>query len=185
VAGANGITGDKDPKGRKIYVSEITNGIIRVLESATNKSPGDLNEVQKVNVHMLGDNIGLFGGDLYVAGPAQAHMLEEVMEDPLNAKKGTGMVVKRFNTKQLGSAFFGAGYTADPVVETLILDAGKLGNCSTTSIFVPGDGKKVAEEEGHDGLEDIAGQDKLARTAKGVLYLTGLVFFGVLKCPIS
>ncbi|KAF8538423.1 hypothetical protein BDD12DRAFT_885201 [Trichophaea hybrida] len=179
--GANGITGDKSVEKRKIYVSEITNGIIRVFTPSS--SAGELKEVQKIPIAMLGDNIGQYGDDLYIAGPARGVHIPRYMLDPATAG-GPGMLVKRVNTKQLGGDFFGGGYTADPIVEELVVDGmGRLANMSTTALFRPyvvedvgkKEGEEEEEEEEEEELEPVGKQ-------KGDLFVSGLTFEGILKC---
>jgi len=174
VASANGIAGDKHTDGRRVYVSEVFGGVIRVLEPVGGE--GELKEVQQVKVGMLGDNIGRFGDDLYITGPAKALPVEAFMRDPATAG-APGMVVKRINTKQLGGGFFGGGYTADPIVELLVKDDGKLANMTTTSIFKAykaGSSAGMEENEAED--EDVPEEQQMK--PKGDLFVTGLQFRG-------
>lgn len=176
VASANGIAGDKSVDGRRVYVSEIFRGIIRVLEPVGDE--GELKEVQQVKVGMLGDNLGRFGDDLYITGPAKGLPVEHYMRDPETAGS-PGMVVKRINTKQLGGGFFGGGYTADPIVELLIKDDGKLGNMTTTSVFKAHKIEapvKAKQEEQDD--EEMMVEEQTTGQPKGDLFITGLQFKG-------
>jgi hypothetical protein len=170
LAGATGITGDKDPQGRRVYVSETFNGAIRVLEPIG--QDGELKEIQRVRVEMLAHNVARSGDDLYIAGPAKGAAVHSFEENPEMAD-GPGMVVKRINTKQLGGDFFGGGYTADPIVETLIMDGGRLGNMTTTALFRPYVVEAPAQSEGEDDDEDVVVEKALVGKPRGDLFITG------------
>lgn len=175
--GANGIAGDKNPVDRKIYVSEIFNGAVRAF---SHKGADVLEEIQKVPVKMLGDNVARSGDDLYVVGPARGLPVGPYIHD-MNFLEGPGMMVKRFSTKQIGSSFYGGGYTAPPAVEEIIMDGhGVLGNMSTTAIFVPYEAEKKERviRDDDDDEEEI----EYAEKPKGDLLVTGLTFKGILKC---
>jgi hypothetical protein len=184
VIGANGITGNKDPKNRNIYVSEVADGVVHVLKPDGRGNAGDLESVQRISVSMTCDNLGLFGDDLYIAGPAKP--ARYFLKDPNWASAGIGMVVKRINTKQLGSTFFGGGFTANPIIEELIMDAGKLSNISTTAIFKPNQFNTQIDSEieaplAEDGEgNEVDEQLLLTPQVKGDLYITGLLSKG--KC---
>lgn len=177
--GANGITGEKEVQNRRVYVSEIMGGAIRVLEPTA--AEGELREIQRVKVDMLGDNIGRFGDDLYITGPAKGMAVDHFQAEPEAAKDGPGMVVKRINTKQLGGGFFGGGYTADPIVETLIVDGGLVANMTTTSVFRPYPVEAPAAGEGEGEGEDEMEEKPLGKP-KGDLFITGLQHRGIMKC---
>lgn len=182
VAGANGIAGDKYIDGRRVYVSEIFRGIIRVLEPVGDD--GELKEVQQVKVGMLGDNVGRFGDDLYIAGAAKGMAVDHFMRDPETAGS-PGTVIKRINTKQLGGGFFGGGYTADPIVELLVKDDGKFANMTTSSVFKSYQVEapvKIEPKEEDD--EEMVPEQPLGKT-KGDLFITGLQFKGRILQPLE
>jgi len=183
LACANGITGDKTVEKRKIYISETLNGVIHVFTPGS--AGGELKEVQKIPIAMLGDNIGRYGDDLYIAGPARGLPIVKYMHDPATAS-GPGMLVKRVNTNQLGGDFFGGGYTADPIVEELIVDGqGGMANMSTTALFRPyvveaAARKGGAEEDDEEGEDFEAEGPEPVGKPKGDLFVTGLTFKGKL-----
>lgn len=128
VAGANGITGDR--RGR-IYVSALLAGEVVVAD----EDSGVVTEVQRVPLGFMGDNVALTaeGTDLYVAGHAMPLAVGRHVEEGLVA---AGSVVARIGTAQLGSGFFGGGFTAVPNVEEVLVDVGgRWVNASTTAVF--------------------------------------------------
>lgn len=145
VAGANGITGNKQQPGR-IFVSALLAGALVVAD----EDNGVVTELQRVPLGFMGDNPALTasGADVYVAG----HLQPQSMGHHLAGTAAAGSVVARIGTAQLGSGFFGGGFTAVPVVEEVFVDiGGRWINASTTAVF--------REREG---------------SAEGDLYVTGL-----------
>lgn len=173
LAGTNGIAGDKlaDASGlRQLYVSEILAGVVRVLTL-------EMVEVQRLPVRMLGDNLGRYGDDLYIAGLARPLHLYSYLRDPDRAH-APGMLVKRLNTKQIGGGFFGGDFTVDPVLEELLVDPmGVLGNVSTTALFKPYPVEPRPMVDGEEDDEEAVVHEPRERP-KGDLYVTGLTFKG-------
>lgn len=132
VAGANGITGDKrGPGGGRIYVSALLTGEVVVADEDSGVVAG----VQRVPLGFMGDNVALTaeGTDLYVAGHAMPQVVGKHVEEGLVA---AGSMVARIGTAQLGSGFFGGGFTAVPNVEEVLVDVGgRWVNASTTAVF--------------------------------------------------
>lgn len=153
VAGANGITGNKQQPGR-IFVSALLAGALVVAD----EDNGVVTELQRVPLGFMGDNPALTasGADVYIAGHLQPQWLERHLAGTIPA----GSVVARIGTAQLGSGFFGGGFTAVPVVEEVLVDmGGRWINASTTAVF--------REREG---------------VAEGDLYVTGLTGRGESLC---
>lgn len=167
VAGANGITG----AGNRVFVSATLGGAVVVAEE-TDGHPGVLRVLQTVPLGFMPDNVvlaGAGGADLYVAGHvAPAAVAQHVR----GADAGpAGSVVARIGTAQLGSAFFGAAFTAVPSVEEVFVDvAGRWVNASTTAVF-------RGAEESESESEEEEGEAR-----RGELYVTGLSGRGILKC---
>lgn len=93
---------------------------------------------------------------------------------------GPGMAVKRVNVKQLGEGFYGKGYTAQPTVETVVVDGnGRIANGTSTVLFRKYQEDKKKQEKvvvENEDDEDIGELD--AGVPKGDLYITGLKNMG-------
>ncbi|TGZ84178.1 hypothetical protein EX30DRAFT_338731 [Ascodesmis nigricans] len=186
IVSANGVTGNKEPKDRKIYVAAPMTGLVHVLQPKAGGAPYELEHVQDINVKMPADNPKLVGDDLWVPGLARGLLLDAYLFSQKGALTpltdgGPGMIIKRVNTNQLGSGFFGEGYTSDPVVETIVVDGyGKVMNVSSTAWFKPYEVQKKLEVE-----EDREDDDEVEETqdvVKGDLYVTGIKSKGILVC---
>lgn len=141
IAGANGITGNKARPGR-IYVSALLDGTVVVADELD----GAVTELQRVPLDFMGDNLALTasGADLYVAGHLTPHRLAGHVSG--HDAGGAGSVVARFGTAQLGSGFFGAGFTAAPAVEEVLVDVdGRWVNGSSTAVFRERDGAQEGD----------------------------------------
>lgn len=182
LSSVNGITGTKgDGDDERIYVSELGLGRIVVYS----RKGAEIKEIQRVDIGFMGDNPSLSsdGRDLYIAGHTnplnlEKHSLTAGLENQVHA----GSMVKRFNTNQIGSAFFGGkGETSDPIVEEVFVDRwGKLANMSSTAIFVKHPVSEVEEEEEENDEEEDT--ERVSARPKGDLYLTTVTGRGILKC---
>lgn len=178
VAGANGITGDKKSPGR-IYISALLEGSIIVAD----EDNGVVTEVQRVPLGFTGDNVALTaeGTDVYVAGHAQPQLLGRHVREG-DSGPAAGSMVARIGTAQLGSAFFGGGFTAVPSVEEVLVDvSGRWVNASSTAVF-RARGGAGAEEEGDLYVTGLTGKGELCplwRVWRRGLMCGGV---GILKC---
>lgn len=179
---ANGITGDK--RGSRIYVSEILEGQIIVLEQT--EKEGVLEQVQKVKIGFLGDNPSLSAdaADLYIAGHVKGLNIFPHIANP--DKIASGSAVARISTRQLGSGFFGSGYTSDPVVEEIFVDLdGRLVNGSSTAVWWDKHAISRSEGENEGKGEDLGegyGEDEAAEEEHfGDLFITGLTGKGIVS----
>lgn len=153
VAGANGISGDKRRPGR-IYVSALLTGEVVVAD----EDGGVVTEVQRVPLGFMGDNVALTaeGADVYVAGHAMPQVVGKHIES--DGAVAAGSMVARIGTAQLGSGFFGGGFTAVPSVEEVLVDVGgRWVNASTTAVF-RARGGGGAEEEGDLYVTGLTGK---------------------------
>lgn len=142
IAGANGITGNRARPGGRLYVSALLEGAVVVADELD----GAVTELQRVPLAFAGDNLALTGSgaDLYVAGHLTPHRLVAHVEG--RDAGGAGSVVARFGTAQLGSGFFGAGFTVAPTVEEVLVDVGgRWVNGSTTAVFRERDGAQEGD----------------------------------------
>lgn len=192
---------------RHLYMSELFAGRINVLDispSPSQPSSGDAAHIQFINVNLLTDNPSLSAnGDLISTGLANVRAYPAHVADPDKpGQPGAGFVVKRVNTRQLGKGFYGEGFTADPIVEEVVVDyEGRLMNASTTAVWrevlVEGEDEEVLVEEGEEGDEgkeeeeqeegeEEGGENKTSRKhtkkPRGELFVTGLTSRGILRC---
>lgn len=123
---------------------------------------------------------------------ARGFMMDAYMDRPEGAltpfyEGGPGMAVKRVSVKQLGEGFYGRGFTAQPTVETVVVDGmGKVANGTSTVLFRKYEEenakkqepeKSIVEDEDED--EDVGELD--AGVPRGELYITGLKNMGMLQ----
>lgn len=169
VVSANGIIGDKAIENRRIYVSEVVGGTIRITKHSETEY-GKLETLETVAIAGAGDNptISPDGKDIYITGSARTYLLKPYMTDispefvdrgnpEKPPVKGPGSFIRRFSADR--------NIQGKREVETLMLDGyGEVANFTTTALLVP------------------ASEDTKVGGGKGDLYLTGLKFDGVLKC---
>lgn len=174
--GPNGLTGTKgEGPNERVYLSELGAGKVIAYE----RKGKELKEIQRVDIGLMGDNPSLSypdGKDLYIAIHANPLSLRShIVNYGTDKSPAAGSLVRRFNTAQLGSAFFGGkGETSDPIVETVFVDRySVLTNSSATAVFVKYPPKEPAGDDDEEEEPEVP---------KGDLYVTGLTSEGILKC---
>ena len=132
----------------------------------------------------IGDLVALLAGPianclvLFTVGGRRPRTRHTRPRNALAAPRAPGMVVKRLNTKQIGGGFFGGDFTADPVLEELLIDPmGVLGNMSTTALFKPYPLEPRPMADGEEDDEEAVVHEPRERP-KGDLYVTGVTFKG-------
>ena len=170
IQSANGITGTKKmvaansadpPPENQLYISAASGGMVRVFSRTYGSS--ELHPIQDVYFDGVTDNPSL-------SYPSQSQLVVAVHVDPLaiysnpanpTHNKASPAGIFSFSTNQIGSGFYGHGYTGEVTVETVYLDRrGVLVNATTTSVLV--ESKQPGE--------------------RGDLYVTGLMNAGIVKC---
>lgn len=168
---ANGITGTKKmasvedgrpPPSNNLYVSSLGGGFIRVF--SRNYGSSEIYPVQDIVLDSLPDNPTLSypsQSRFLIAGfPEPAIVHDYVIKPAGDGPERCPAAIYSFRTNQIGSSFYGKGYTGEVPVETIFADRkGLLGNATTISLLVEG-------EEGE----------------KGDLYMSGLMTDGVMRC---
>lgn len=167
---ANGLTGTKEmstiddgdqPPKNTLYVSCFGAGLIRAFSRSYGSS--QIYPVQDILLDAGADNPSLSypsQSQLLVAALPEPLLLQQYLFGPEEARQVCPAAVYTFSTSQVGSAFYGKGYTGEVTVETVFADRkGLLGNTTTTAVLV----------EGKEG-------------EKGDLYLTGLLTEGIMRC---
>ena len=167
---ANGLTGTKEmattndgdqPPKNTLYVSCMGAGLIRAFSRSYGTS--HVYPVQDIFLDAITDNPSLSypsQSQLLIATFPEPLLLDKYIFGPEEERQVCPAAVYSFSTSQVGSTFYGKGYTGEVTVETVFADRkGLLGNATTTAVLVEG-------EEGK----------------KGDLYLTGLVAEGIMRC---
>ncbi|KAF8463096.1 hypothetical protein BDZ91DRAFT_732480 [Kalaharituber pfeilii] len=169
IPSANGLTGTKkvikEDSGEQLpvntlYMSALYGGYIRAFYRTYGTS--HLVPIQDILLESIPDNPSLSypsQSRLVVAThPVPSQVYPHVFEPEGEVCPGG---VYSFNTNQIGSTFYGQGYTGEVPVETIFLDwRGLMGNATTTAILIESD------EEG----------------GKSDLYVTGLMMEGITRC---
>ena len=168
---ANGMTGTKKmasaedghpPPSNNIYVSSSGCGCIKVFSRKYESS--EIYHIQDVVLDSLPDNPTLSypsQARFLVAGFPEPVILHDYVFKPAGeGAEHSPVAIYSFRTNQIGSSFYGKGYTGEVPVETVFADRkGLLGNATTISLLVEG-------EEGE----------------KGDLYMSGLLTDGIMRC---
>ncbi|RPB22799.1 hypothetical protein L211DRAFT_302983 [Terfezia boudieri ATCC MYA-4762] len=168
---ANGITGTKKmasaenshpPPSNNLYVSSCGGGFIRVF--SRNYGSSEIYPVQDIVLDSLPDNPSLSypsQSKFLIAGfPEPAILHDYVVKPAGEGPERSPVAIYSFRTNQIGSSFYGEGYTGEVPVETVFADRkGLLGNATSISLLV----------EGEEGL-------------KGDLYMSGLMTDGIMRC---
>lgn len=169
LAYANGLTGTKKVTAidgdqaptNTLYVSCLGAGLIRAF-SRSYGSP-QVYPVQDILLDAGADNPSLSypsQSQLLVAAYPEPLVVQQYVFGPEEERPACPVVVYSFSTSQVGSTFYGKGYTGEVAVETVYADQkGLLGNATSTAVLV----------ESKEG-------------GKGDLYLTGLLMEGITRC---
>lgn len=148
-----------------LYVSSCLGGIIRVFSRTYGSS--QILPIQDIIVDSMIDNPSLSypsQSRFLIAGYPEPVVLHDYVFKPIDETgrpRSSPAVVYSFNTNQIGSSFYGSGFTGEVPVETIFADRkGLLGNATSVAVLVEA---KVSGE-------------------KGDLYMSGLMTEGVMKC---
>lgn len=168
---ANGITGTKKMASAEedsplpsntLYVSSSGGGIVHVFSRIYGSSK--IYPIQDITFDTFLDNPSLSypsQSRFIIAGfPESAILHDYVLKPTGEGPVRSPVAIQSFSTNQIGSSFYGKGYTGEVPVETILADQrGLLGNATTIAVLV---------EKGESG--------------KGDLYMSGLMTDGVMKC---